>query len=200
MWSPNWDVTAYAYLLDLEDSSLSSNQTIGVRINGRKDLGDRFAARYTVEYAHQKNYADNPNRYNADYFLLEGALTAAGITGKLGYEVLQGGPVQAFQTPLATLHAFQGWTDKFLATPADGIEDLYVSVGTKVYGANVSLAYHRFSRELGGPDYGSEWNLVFKKPFADRYSLVLKYADYDARSHGTDTQKFWVMLTGNFGK
>ena len=200
VWSPNWDVTAYAYLLDLEDSSLSSNQTIGVRINGRKDLSDRFAARYTVEYAHQKNYADNPNRYNADYFLLEGALTAASITGKLGYEVLQGDPVQAFQTPLATLHAFQGWTDKFLATPADGIEDLYVSVGTKVHGASVSLAYHRFSRELGGPDYGSEWNLVFKKPFADRYSLVLKYADYDARSHGTDTQKFWVMLTGNFGK
>jgi len=63
---------------------------------------------------------------------------------------VKGGSIQAFQTPLATLHAFQGWADKFLATPADGIEDLYVSIATKIHGANVSLIYHRFNPEVGG--------------------------------------------------
>jgi hypothetical protein len=152
-----------------------------------------------MEYAHQQDYGDNPNNYSADYILLEGALTIAGITGKLGYELLEGDSVQAFQTPLATLHAFQGWADKFLATPSDGIEDLYFSIATKIRGTNISLIYHRFNSEAGGPDYGSEWDMVIKKPFANRYSLVLKYASYDARSFGTDTEKVWVMITANFG-
>ena len=199
-WLPNWNVTAYAYFLDLVNSPLSSNRTVGIRVSGSHTFNDRASASYTMEYAHQNDYGDNPNNYSADYILLEGALTMGGITGKLGYEVLQGNPVQAFQTPLATLHAFQGWSDKFLSTPADGIEDLYFSISATVYGASTSLLYHRFSRESGGPDYGSEWDLAIRKPFAKRYALVLKYANYNARSLGTDTEKAWVMITANFGK
>ena len=198
-WLSNWNVTAYAYLLDLEDSPLSSNKTFGIRINGSNTFSDRTATSYTMEYAHQNNYGDNPNNYNADYFLLEGALTTAGITGKLGYELLESDPVQPFQTPLATLHAFQGWADKFLATPADGIEDLYFSIETNIGGANISLIYHRLNPEAGGPNYGSEWDLMIKKPFADRYSFVFKYADYNARSFATDTEKLWIMFAARFG-
>jgi len=198
-WSPNWGASAYAYLLDLEDSPLLSNKTFGIRLHGRTAVSDRTSISYTVEYAHQQNYGDNPNNYSADYYLLEGALTAAGITGKLGYEVLEGNSVQAFQTPLATLHAFQGWADKFLATPFDGIEDFYFSIATKIRGANISVIYHRFNPENGDPDYGSEWDLIIKKPLAERYSIVLKYADYDARSFATDTEKLWIMFTAKFG-
>ena len=198
-WLLNWDVMAYAYLLDLEDSPLSSNKTFGIRMIGSNAFSDRTSASYTMEYAHQENYGDNPNNYSADYFLLEGTLTTAGVTGKLGYEVLEGDSVQAFQTPLGTLHAFQGWADKFLATPSDGIEDLYFSIATKIRGANISLIYHRFNPEAGGPDYGSEWDLMIKKPFAERYSMVLKYANYDARSFATDTEKLWIMFSAKFG-
>ena len=198
-WSPNWGASAYAYLLDLEGSPLLSNKTFGIRLHGRTAVSDRTSISYTLEYAHQQNYGDNPNNYSADYFLLEGALTAAGITGKLGYEVLEGNSVQAFQTPLGTLHAFQGWADKFLATPADGIEDFYFSIATKIRGANISLIYHRFNPEAGGPDYGREWDLVIKKPLTERYSIVLKYANYDARSFATDTKKLWIMATAKFG-
>ncbi len=198
-WLPNWDVTAYAYLLDLEDSPMASNKTLGVRIIGSNAVNDRTSTSYTMEYAHQENYGDNPNSYSADYVLLEGALTTAGITGKLGYEVLEGDSGQAFQTPLSTLHAFQGWADRFLATPSDGIEDLYFSIATKIRGAKISLIYHRFNPEAGGPHYGSEWDLVIKKPFAERYSIVLKYVDYDARTFATDTQKLWIMFAAKFG-
>lgn len=197
-WLPNWDVTAYAYLLDLEDSALLSNKTFGIRLNGSIAVSDRISTSYTMEYAHQQNYGDNPNSYSADYILLEGALTTVGITGKLGYEVLEGDSVQAFQSPLATLHAFQGWADKFLATPSAGIKDLYFSIATKNRGAIISLIYHRFNPEAGGPGYGSEWDLMIKKPFAKRYSIVFKYADYDARSFATDTEKLWIMFTAKF--
>ena len=41
---------------------------------------------------------------------------------------------RAFQTPLATKHAFQGWADQFLTTPADGIEDAYLGVTAPLLG------------------------------------------------------------------
>ncbi len=85
-WSTNWDVAAYAYLLDLEDAPLLSSKSLGIRFNGSIDINDRISTRYTLEYAQQKNYGDNPNRYSADYIHLEAALTAMGITGTLGYE------------------------------------------------------------------------------------------------------------------
>ena len=36
---------------------------------------------------------------------------------------MEGNGVKGFTTPLASLHKFQGWADKFTATPANGIED-----------------------------------------------------------------------------
>ena len=198
-WFPDWDITVYAYFLDLEGAPLLSNRTFGIRLNGSVSLSEKTSTRYMMEYAQQNNYGDNPNNYSSAYYLLEGTLTIAGVTAKLGYEVLQGGSVQAFQTPLATLHAFHGWADKFLAMPTDGIEDLYFSVAKKFRGTNFSVIYHRFNPEVSGPSYGSEWNLVIKKPFAKRYSIMFKYAKYNAHSFSTDTEKLWVMATAKFG-
>ena len=198
-WSPNWDAGAYAYLLDLEDAPLLSSKTFGIRLHVRTAVGERISTSYTMEYSHQENYGGNPNDYNADYYLLEGELTVVGITGTLGYEVLEGNSVQSFQMPLATLHAFQGWADKFLITPVDGIEDLYLSLAAKIRDTNISLIYHRFNPEAGGPDYDCEWNLVIRKSFAESYSIVLTYANYDAHSFATDTEKLWIMATARFG-
>ena len=196
---PDLDFTAYAYFLKLENAPKSSNRTIGLRVSGRKVLSDEYSLSYTMEYADQADYGDNPNNYDADYILLEGALATGTTTWKLGYEVLGGGSIQAFQTPLATLHAFQGWADQFLATPTDGIEDLYVSVSMKYRGTAYSAVHHRFDPETGGPAYGSEWNLVVKRPFTARYSIDFKYANYNARSYATDTEKLWIMVSANFG-
>jgi len=52
---------------------------------------------------------------------------------------------RAFQTPLGTNHAFQGWADRFLITPGDGIEDLFVTLSVKFLGANFVAMWHDFS-------------------------------------------------------
>jgi len=65
-----------------------------------------------------------------------------------------------FATPLATLHQFEGWADKFLTTPANGIKDLYGRLGwngSKLLGLDslsAAVVYHhfdaeRFPREIG---------------------------------------------------
>ena len=61
--------------------------------------------------------------------------------------------MKGFTTPLATLHKFQGWADKFLTTPANGLEDLYAtaSVTLKGVGALDTLgfivSYHDYEAE-----------------------------------------------------
>ena len=64
-----------------------------------------------------------PTTTTQTIYLVEAAANHGSFGLKAGYEVLGGAdvPNHAFQTPLATLHAFQGWADKFLTTPAAGV-------------------------------------------------------------------------------
>lgn len=202
-------LTGYSYLIDLDDSAVFglSSKTFGVRFTGAAPVAEDVKLLYTAEYARQSDYGDNPTDYSADYYVLEGGAGYKGLTAKVGYEVLgsdNGGTV-SFQTPLATLHAFNGWADKFLTTPAAGLEDLYASVGYKVSGVNevldgtqFTVVYHDFSADTGGADYGSEWNASIGRDFLEHYSVLLKFADYNADSFATDTQKVWVQLGAKF--
>ena len=120
-----------------------------------------------------------------------------GITG--GYEKLgaQGG--KAFQTPMATLHKFNGWADLFLTTPANGIEDFYAGLSYKLPqvkalpGLNAAVTFHRFESDTGSLHYGDEWDasIGFK---VKRVGVLFKFADYNADLFGTDTRKFWVQF------
>ena len=193
-------LTGYGYLLDFDKAAAFSTQTLGLRLAGTHEFNEQVSLPYTVEYARQGDYADNPIGYDADYYLLEAGLRWASYNVKLGYEVLEGNGMagQAFRTPLATLHAFQGWADKFLATPSSGIEDTYVAFTGRVGSVNLVAVYHDFSANSGGGSHGDEIDLSAGWSFADNFSLLLKYASYSADGFATDTDKFWVMLSGSF--
>lgn len=187
-------LTAYAYLLDNETAPALASDTLGLRWQGK--LNETFS--YNLEYATQSEAGDNPNRYSASYLMGEGMAKVEGFNVKLGYEVLGSDDgAAAFATPLATLHAFQGWTDKFLATPATGVEDLYVSVGRPVGPVNLTLVYHDLSANEGDASYGSELGLVAGTKVGP-VGLTLKYADYSADEYATDTRKLWLMAAATF--
>ncbi|MED5432978.1 MAG: hypothetical protein VX920_11630, partial [Pseudomonadota bacterium] len=97
-----------------------------------------------------------------------------------------------FQTPLATKHAFNGWADLFLATPADGLEDTFVTVGGKLAGFKLAAIYHDFKSNEGSTDYGTEMDLLVARPIGKHYTVGLKYADYSADDFGADTSKYWA--------
>ena len=127
-----------------------------------------------------------------------------GLLGKVGYEVLGSDNGRgSFQTPLATLHKFNGWADKFLGTPAGGLEDLYGSLSYKVgvdgplKGMKFDAVYHDFSADIGG-DYGSEIDLQVSKKFGKNYYAGLKFAHYSADGFATDTQKIWFTLGASY--
>ena len=189
---PFGTVTGYYYQIE-PDAAADSIDTFGVRFTGSQPAGDAKLL-YTAEYATQ----DQNNGSKPDYYVLEGGVSVSGVTAKLGFEVLESDNGVGFNTPLATKHKFQGWADKFLGTPGTGIEDLYLTVGTKVAGVKLLAVYHDFEAESTSADLGSEFGLVVAKKFGKNYGLSLKYADYQAGDTGVDTDKLWLTATAKF--
>ena len=107
-----------------------------------------------------------------------GAFKVAGkpVVIKVGHEVLEGNGINALQTPFATVHAFNGWADKFVGapggsgTPVGGLEDTSATVVVKgLWGpSKLVFQYHDYQADtvVGGvDDYGDEWGVLFAKPF-----------------------------------
>ena len=204
VFMPELTATAYSYLLDLDNIAVAptaaegtlSSQTSGLRLNGALS-----GISYVLEYAHQKDYGDNPLDLDSEYYLAELGYTLKGVQLKAGYEVLggdNGAGNRAFQTPLATKHLFQGWADQFLTTPADGIEDAYVGVTAPLFGGTLQAWYHDFATEQGSDDYGDEIDLSYAHPIPGVKGLVglVKYATYDSADDArtVDTDKVWLQL------
>jgi hypothetical protein len=198
-------LTVYGWHLDFDDAPALSSDTVGARWDGTQAVNGSLNFGWALEYARQEDAGDNAADIDATYNLVELSLkaSAAGVTA--GREVLSGesgaftaATNPAFQTPLATLHKFQGWADKFLTTPSAGIEDLYLGFNVALAGWNGQAVWHDYSAEATGQDYGTELDLSVARKFGGRYELLLKYADYEADGLFTDTTKVWVQLGASF--
>ena len=191
-------LAGYAYLLDFQSTPAASHRDLGLRFTGRRAVSDKLDLLYAAELADQSGYADGASIIDARYSLAELGVGAGPVTATLEYEVLGGDGIYAFQTPLATLHKFNGWTDKFLVTPPAGLRDLYLSLAGEVAKVKLLAVFHDFSADEGGADYGSEIGLGAGRTFKEMYFVGLKYARYDADSFSTDTDKLWITLQLKF--
>lgn len=195
---PVVDAKAFAYLLDYDTRLAFSSQTYGGLATAAIDIPTVGKLNLLASLATQSDYGANPVSYSAEYINAQAGLAVFGFGLTAGYEELgSDGGVAAFQTPLATLHAFNGWADLFLTTPANGLRDYYGGI-SKTFGLpflpgiKADLVYHQFDSDFGGIDYGSEWNasLGFK---LGPVNLMAKYANYDADGFAVDTEKVWLQ-------
>ena len=167
-------------------------------------MAEDWKALYTAEYAHQTDFAESTVGNDHNYYTVELGLAASAIaslfdvTGKVGWEVLDGDGIRTFQTPLANLHAFNGWTDRFLSTPVSGIQDFYGSLGIKAYGVSLLGIDHVFRAEQGGLDHGTEWGVRIARTFFDHLTLAAKYANYSAEDTSVDTENLWLTVRVKF--
>jgi len=191
--------TGFAYSLEINDRSAwpaarsvdNSCMSYGAEYNGR--IGP-VAAR--AGYATQSDAGDSQLDYDAQWYVLEASMDVSVVNARVGYEVLGSDNQVGFKTPLATLHKFQGWADKFLVTPAGGIEDLYVGLSGALGPVKLLAVWHDFQAEKGGQDYGSELDLSALWPVNERLSLELKYAGFAADNDSAyeDTDKTWLTV------
>ena len=191
--------TAYAYLLDFDDSVALSTTTWGGRLAGEARLGEDLGLWYAGEYARQSDAGDNPADVDADYLLGELGLRGEPASLTLGRELLSGSgdPGDKFTTPLATGHKFNGFADLFLATPDTGLEDLYLTLTTDLGPAAARASYHDFRSDSGGVDYGTELDIDLSLPVDEHLTLGLKFARFEADEAFADTTKVmaWVDVT-----
>lgn len=214
--TPVGKVTAFEYLLKFDpltqqdfpgltaaqaaplNPTRVSAATYGLRFAGEKRL-DKIKLGYTASLARQKDAGQNPFDFTLDYRFAELTGTYRQFTLGAGYEVFEGDGIVGFSTPLATLHKFNGWADKFLTTPANGLEDRYVSAGVTFKGVGpldtlAALAsYHFYDAEHISQDYGDEANIQVQGKW-QRVSVLFKYADYQADKLFTDTTKWWAQV------
>ena len=194
-------VSVFAYLMEFDNAQAQSNATYGALWTGSVPVAADWKVPFVVSYATQEDHGDNPVAYSADYWQLETGLAYKAVAFKVGRETLGGDAARAgraFRTPLATLHAWNGWADKFLTTPAQGLEDTYVGVTAKVSGVDVQAWWHDYSAEAAARDYGTEFNLSAGYKFANRYEVLLKLADYRADGFAADTRKYWLQFAASF--
>ena len=186
-------VNAFAYILDFAASAKNSSSTYGALYNGK--FGPVIV---NASVASQSDNADNPNSYTATYLNAEVGSKLGPVTVLGGYELLGSDNGVGFNTPLATKHKFQGWADKFLGTPGDGIQDVYLTVKGAVSGIKLSATYHNLTSDVNGIDYGNELDFVANYKVNKNYGLLLKFASYSADDHATDTNKLWLQATAKF--
>lgn len=201
---PELKLTGYYYGIDNLSVTAFSTDTMGLRATGQiSDFG------YAAEFASQSEAGDNTAEYSATYMNIEGSYAIKPVKFTLGHEVLGAdGSDGYFITPLATLHKFQGWSDKFLnlgkGNIPGGIADTYLSVAGKVGPVKLVGSYHTLSSDdsvaAGNvDDYGTEFGLVIAGKVAG-VGLSLKYAAFSADDDSgmTDTDKLWLTAETSF--
>lgn len=194
--SPAATVTAYAYLLKFTNSAANSCATYGVSVAGAQPLTSNLRAVYRAELATQSDYGPSPLRYTTLYNCFEAGLAHARGSFTLGHELLGSDHNVGFKTPLATLHAFNGWADLFLATPAAGLRDVYVKATASLPQAIALTAFeHWFEAAKGGADLGSEFDVMLTRKFGAHVAATAKFAEFNSAAVAyPDVRKVWLQL------
>jgi hypothetical protein len=250
--SPTESVVGYAYLSSFEDLGLGrgwfgnaagtaggakngnanakadqSNAIFGMRLDGAHKIDDDWKVLYTAEYAKQSDYEGGDDRIDAHYYKIGGGAAYGNFSLRADQELLSSNNGEyAFQTPFGTNHLFQGWVDKFLTTPLEGIRDTFVTATYKIGDFTFFADYHWLDSDenfhtvgggmaANGDRYGKEWNVAASYAYnanisakveygkfteGDHYALLANTADSTTGNRGRfrDTDKLWLTLMYTF--
>ena len=174
----------YAYIMNFEDLGAWDNNTFGLSAKG-----DLHGLTLYGELAWQDK-AGVAGQDDAMYAHLTATRTLksqdfdfGAIT--LGVEHLDAG----FKTPLATLHAFNGFADVFLAGRTNGshngLTDTYISHTLPViWGMKWSNVFHIMGDNEVSSGYGWEYDSVLAKKFDDHFTAIAKLAWFNSEGDG----------------
>ncbi|TRW49639.1 hypothetical protein FM042_01890 [Aliidiomarina halalkaliphila] len=193
--SDQQSLRGYMYDFDFSDWDIRDSQTYGIEYHHTWPMptgslqAQVVAARQNDAHQHPQSFSHHYHRFSATMPVLQRAKL------ELGSERLAGDGISAFQTPLATLHAFQGFTDLFLVTPNDGLRDHFAKVSMSIGQVPLTIGYHQFYADTDRRRYGDEWNITGTYRLQSGVQLLGKFADYRAKSHAVDTRKAWFMVS-----
>lgn len=191
-------LSAYAYLLDFTNAPGQSSATTGVRLAGKRPVAHGVTADWELEYARQTDFADNPADFRVDYGFAAAGLSGANWSAGLVVEQLGGSGGNSFQTPIATLHPFQGWSDVIGATPATGLRDVYLrgarTLATKPP-VKLSGEIHDFRDDTGAKRFGREADAAVSVQVSKAVSVEAGLARFETDIAAyPDATRTWISL------
>ncbi|MEO0971543.1 MAG: hypothetical protein AAFX85_00495 [Pseudomonadota bacterium] len=174
----------FYYRLDYDNDALpgpfTDRATFGVKLQGSRALANGRQFIYLGELSRQQAIANNATAFDSAYQMrLEAGMKfSPALTAKLGVEILGSDEGLSFATPLATVHAFQGWADRFIGFPGEGVEDRYAMAVAKLpFGIRMLGAVHDFRTATDGTPYGREVDIQLTRK-VHKVTLQLKHASY----------------------
>ena len=166
----------YMYLMEFEDAGSTGwdNDTFGISAKG-----SLAGLALYGELAYQDK-AGPLNDQEGLYAHLTATKAFGAQTLTFGIEHLDAG----VQTPLATLHAFNGYADatdaRRLAGTHGGLTDTYVSHMVPIFwGMKWTNALHLFGDNAIGDDLGFGFDSVLAKKFDDHFTAIAKLGYFD---------------------
>lgn len=191
--TPAHQLAVFGYDFDFDNWAARNSRTVGADYQGKLNNGPKLS--WQLALARQDDAHNAPLSFSHHYHRLSLSWALDSVALEAGQERLAGDGQSAFQTPLATLHAFSGFADMFLTTPNSGLRDNWLRVNTKLSSMALTLAYHRFDSDAGSSKYGDEWNASASYALNKQLSALLKLAHYNADTLAVNTTKVWLMLS-----
>lgn len=197
--TPAGQLSLFHFDLDLDDdvNPRIEQETIGVSLNGRA-AGNQVALFWSLILAEQQSQDAEPH-----FVRLGAALDWRDVSFDLRFEELGTDQAIGFQTPLATLHKFQGATDTFLRTPSLGLRDTQLAATWRLgslgplRATRINLQFNHFSGAESGANFGQEIGLGVAARYKNM-GLGLAWAGYREDGFGSDTDKVWLTLARRF--
>lgn len=165
----------YAYLMNFEDKPNWDNNTFGISAKTTQ-LG--LALHGELAFQDKAGVLGEDQALYA-HFAATKAFGTQSIT--FGVEHLDAG----FKTPLATVHAFNGFADAFIGGRLEGshngLTDLYVSHTIPIFaGIKWTNALHAYGDNEVSTGYGWEYNSVLVKKFDDHFTAIAKFSHFES--------------------
>lgn len=191
-WTVKPEHVLQTYLFDLDFDTLSArtSTTKGIDYKGHlKNL------KWQLAYANQQDAHQTSSSYQVDYHRVELSYPIEQFTFKGTIERLGSDGKVAFQTPFATLHAFNGFADMFLITPTHGLREQAFHLAFPLLNAKGMVSWHRFHSDVVKVHYGDEIDASLAYELNSQWQILSKIAFYNADKLYADTRKYWFMLT-----
>ena len=185
----------YAYLMSFDGPAVEGwdNQTYGITV--KTDLLGLFLY---GEIAYQTD-AGPTNDTEAFYAHFSAAKVLGAHTFTAGVEFLDAG----FQTPLATVHALNGFADAFIGQRITGthggLTNPYLSHSLPIFwGLKWTTTLHAFGDNSLSTDRGWEIDSVLVKKFNDQFAAISKLAHFESEGALPTTTRISMELNYTF--
>jgi hypothetical protein len=197
---PGLKLGGYAYIMEFDSKANWDNNTFG--ISAAKSVAG-------IDLYGEMAWQDDAGfASDDDAFYVHTTATkvfgAQSVT--VGVESLGAG----FKTPLATLHAFNGFADVFIGGRGEGnhngLLDTYLSHSMPIFwGVKWTNTLHAYGDNEFSSGYGWEFNSVLAKKFDDHFTAIAKFATFKSEGDAfvgkgalPDADRFSIELNYKF--